>query len=120
MRTTALEWKSGGFCFAMIVRENVRVVVGCEMDCGRLGWGSLRQGIRERTRVEPRESFGLGRNEDSRPSKGVLFPYFLAFVMCRLQLKYYVLNLNQNLYSNQIHFHIYIHIRIRTHIRTRI
>ncbi len=45
-----------------------------------LGWAPLREGIRERTRVEPRESFGMGENEDSRPSKGVLFPYFLPFV----------------------------------------
>ncbi len=42
----------------------------------------LRQGIRERTRVEPRESTGLGCNVDSRPSKIVLFPYFLAFALC--------------------------------------
>ncbi len=46
---------------------------------------SLREGIRERTRVEPRESFGLAVNEDSRPSKGVLFPYFLSFVPCLSQ-----------------------------------
>ncbi len=32
--------------------------------------------------VEPRESFGLGQNEDSRPSKIVLPPYFLACVPC--------------------------------------
>ncbi len=45
----------------------------------------LREGIRGRTRVEPRESFGLGQNEDSRPSKIVLTPYFLPFVLCGLQ-----------------------------------
>ncbi len=48
------------------------------------GWGihHLREGIRERTQVEPRESFGIGENEDSRPSKVVLFPYFLPSVLC--------------------------------------
>jgi hypothetical protein len=49
-----------------------------------MSWGihHLRQGIRERTRVEPRESTDEGDNVDSRPSKVVLFPYFLASVPC--------------------------------------
>ncbi len=48
------------------------------------GGTPLGQGIRERTRMEPRESTGLGRNVDSRPSKVVLFPYFLALAPCAL------------------------------------
>ncbi len=32
--------------------------------------------------VEPRESTDLEYNVDSRPSKVVLFPYFLPFVPC--------------------------------------
>ncbi len=54
--------------------------------------------------MEPRESFGLGRNEDSRPSKGFLFPYFFPSVLCLLRTAFK--HLSSALYGALYHSYV--------------